>query len=80
MSVFPQLGLFRITLLFGSSKVPVMPLAGCRAIMVASYSTTYKGEYNLGSGGDDIINGGDGTDVCIGGQGENTFSNCETMH
>jgi Ca2+-binding RTX toxin-like protein len=48
--------------------------------MVASYSTTYKGEYNLGSGGDDIINGGDGTDVCIGGQGENTFSNCETMH
>jgi hypothetical protein len=26
-----------------------------------------------------VINGGNGTDVCIGGPGIDTFSNCETQ-
>ena len=33
----------------------------------------------LGGGGNDTINGGNGTnDICIGGPGTDTFSNCET--
>ena len=31
----------------------------------------------LGGGGDDVITGGNDTDICIGGDGNDTFSGCE---